>query len=451
MKIGKTHFTIPLLLALLLELILAFDLASQITEKQKYWVNIFPIGMKIYSFEIDPQNPNTIYASTYKGLFKSNNGGKLWIPINILDELTWGIVKINPVLPKTLFYGISQERGSGSIWKSEDGGVNWEDISAGIINNSVYDIAINPKSPEIIYVATGGGLFKTFNGGKTWGKIADAYSIFLNSERPDEIYTTLMYTRKGNFRFEDNSIRGLYYSINGGQSFELVNQQPVYMDLYGKEVYAEVYNPILNPHTVKEIFVNCWNNPVWHFLKSSDNCNTWIDISPKEFLGTDINLYGKKVDNYANLEVTSIGFDPNAKDIIFISTSIKKAEDLGPDQPDKIFKSIDGGMKWLPLPIPSQMNINNIKVPLQNTIYVSTDCGIYKTTNDGKDWELRSFGLPTKIGDRELKLVDTKSEVIYVGSNNGYWVSNNRGLSWEWNSFPLESFGKFSNTSILTI
>jgi photosystem II stability/assembly factor-like uncharacterized protein len=150
--------------------------------KQHRWINIFPIGTEIHSFAVDPKNTNKMYASTYRGLFISINGGKLWETLALFKSgmrAKGSIMVIDPASPSVLYWGISWGNGrENSLWKSKDGGMNWEDISAGVIKDKIYDIAVNPKNPQIIYVASEGGLYKTFNGGKTWGKLKEeTYSV----------------------------------------------------------------------------------------------------------------------------------------------------------------------------------------------------------------------------------------------------------------------------------
>ena len=448
----------------------AADPAKQtLGKKEGRWLNIFPIGTEIHSFAIDPQD-NRFYASTYKGLFRSVDGGNLWLPLFYslrLGELKSSIIKIDPSSPKTLYWAwkIKDRRETG-LFRSKDGGVSWDDISAGVIKDGIYDIALHPKIPEIIYVASEGGLYKTLNGGKTWGKIANStYSVFLNPERPDEIYTCLGCVKKGQFSFQDRNVIGLHRSTDGGQNFELVERQPEYTDFIHKYMdrrleekeCEEVYNPILNPHNTKEIFIKCWN---MHFVKSSDGGNSWLDISPKEFTGTETDLFGKKFDNYVKLQVSAVEFHPKEKDTIYVTTLGRgKNPKVGMygNEPDKVLKSMDGGKTWTPLSIPPQQNIRDITIPFPNTIYIATDYGVYKTTDDCKTWEPRSFGLPTRMERKGLMWVDTQTDSIYVGDNSGgfnepmgYWLSSDKGISWKWNSGPKEQFGWSGVNQIVT-
>ena len=409
----------------------AADPAKQtLGKKEGRWVNIFPIGTEIHSFAIDPQNEDTIYASTYKGLFKSVDGGKFWSPLSYphrFGKLNSSIIVIDPSSSKTLYWAWKiKDRQETGLLRSKDGGVSWDDISAGVVKDEVYDIAIHPKTPEIIYVASGGGLYKTLNGGKTWGKIAGiAYSVFLNPESPDEVYTSVKYGYG----------ISLFSSKDGGQNFDLIQLNT--LTRYGEakcdendEAFALLY-----PLDSKRMLVACNHGGGGQSIsKSSDGGKTWEFIHWEKFVPE------AKDEETAHIvrDIIDWLFHPKDKNVIYFVVKMKEFT-LGGDREwaDKILKSTDGGSTFTPLPSPPQLNIGQI-VALSDAIYVTTDYGIYKTTDDGKTWESRSFGLPVKMERKELMGVDTKTDSIYVGDDSGgfgepsgYWTSSDKGLSWE--------------------
>ena len=71
--------------------------------------------------------------------------------------------------------GYEDDRFAKGIFKSTDGGKSWNAISDGLSRNPatgqphyVKSITIHPTHPDIVWAATGGGLFKTVNGGGNW-------------------------------------------------------------------------------------------------------------------------------------------------------------------------------------------------------------------------------------------------------------------------------------------
>lgn len=387
--------------------------SDKIEEKkvEHRWVNIFPIGMEIYSLVVDPQNPDTIYASTYKGLFKSIDGGKLWNSLmTISEKFESSVIKLDPVDSKTLYWAKKMEEGEGEFWKiSKDGSV--EDISGGIIK-SVHDFAINPKSTNVIYLITGtNDLYKTLNGGKTWGKIGErARWLYLNPDSPDELYVCC--EEKGDTWSGVFSM--LKHSINGGQSFELV--APYKLDSEGKKERCRSWNVTYNGN---EMFAGCVPSGMGkedvNIIKSSDGGKTWDLIANKAF---SVNWNGHDWD-YDLIP------HPTDKNMLY-SILDNETEKI------KILKSTDGGKTWTPLPSSPAQKINSFKISPSNTIYVTTDQGIYKTADEGVNWQSASFGLPARIEDKKLISLDPKDNTIYMGTENGYWTSNDKGYSYKW-------------------
>jgi photosystem II stability/assembly factor-like uncharacterized protein len=173
---------------------------------------------------IDPQTPGTIYAGTwYRGMLKSIDGGASWTEINVglvsvyrgmpayisalaLDSknpqilyagvvsvgfgsylfksidagMTWNptalsgenalvsAVIIDSQIPGTVYvvtapYGSTARR----VWKSTDGGANWQDLSAGL-PSAAYTVAVDPKDSATIYAGTDLGVFRSADGGQSW-------------------------------------------------------------------------------------------------------------------------------------------------------------------------------------------------------------------------------------------------------------------------------------------
>jgi ligand-binding sensor domain-containing protein len=127
------------------------------------WVPIGPYGGSVHALVIKPQAPDTLYAGTDNGVFKSTNGGTNWTAINSgLTDTGVSALAIDPQTPDTLYAGTS----NGGVFKSTNGGMNWTAINTGLTNTHVNALAIDPQTPDILYAGTNGdGVFKSTNGG----------------------------------------------------------------------------------------------------------------------------------------------------------------------------------------------------------------------------------------------------------------------------------------------
>lgn len=415
----------------------ASDLAKQVSaERQQQWINIFPVGTSIQAVKFDPQNANILYAATHKGLLQSIDENT-WLPLKLFDagqEAESNIIAFNPIDAHIMYWGITWSSRwmakEGSLWISKDGGSTWGDIASGVIKSAVNGIVFKPFSSEVIYVATSngpgggyGGLYKTLNGGKTWGKLADeADSVFINPDQPSEVYATFEYI-SGYTKY-----KGLYHSIDEGLHFDLIKPTYSYTSTeenpfngkryaVNKEGRCENFHTILNPQNTNEMLGACYSQGWQTILKSVDGGNNWgfLDEQFRQFASGNLVKYWL--------------FDPENNDTIYFIIEENKWPKKGSK---KILKSEDDGRTWTELPIPATIynNITGI-YKRQNEIYITSNYGIFKTNDGGANWVPLNYGLPARIGDNKLLFIDHEG-TIYVGNGTGYWQSVDKGKSWQW-------------------
>jgi len=116
---------------------------------------------------IDRTSPNTVYATTLGGVFKSLDGGCSWNDINtgLSGAGYTTTLAIDPTNPSNLYLGRFYDR----IWRSVDGGESWSPVSEGLPYQTVTSIAIDPTNPDHLWVGISSvGAFETQDGGATW-------------------------------------------------------------------------------------------------------------------------------------------------------------------------------------------------------------------------------------------------------------------------------------------
>src|ERR1017187_7498815 len=99
---------------------------KSINANNQLWLSIFPWGEKIFEIQSDVRNPDTIYASTSHGLFKTSNAGMSWLPSFLIEatDLTFAQSKSSP---NVMYIGASFGQ-RGSLLKSTDGGGTWQPV-----------------------------------------------------------------------------------------------------------------------------------------------------------------------------------------------------------------------------------------------------------------------------------------------------------------------------------
>ncbi|GJM35967.1 MAG: hypothetical protein DHS20C18_49680 [Saprospiraceae bacterium] len=218
------------------------------------WENAGPInvGGRITDVEMHPSSLDIIYAATASGgIFKSEDQGVNWQPI--FDDalsLSIGDMDIAPSNADIIYVGTGEANGGGGslaydgvgVYKSTDAGDNWQHLGPENIG-SIGKIEIDPQDPDRVYVAAMGNLFgnnpergvyRTTDGGQNWENIlhlsdsTGAIDLAIHPLNPDTIYAvTWERIRRPNRRNYAGPTSGIYRSYDGGDTWtKLTNGLP---------------------------------------------------------------------------------------------------------------------------------------------------------------------------------------------------------------------------------
>lgn len=180
-QIENTDSTLPKILFVKLpNIMLQHDTTINFQVNKAEWKFLGLENERVIAIAIDPIDPNTIYAGTlydYSAgingkLFKSIDGGTTWDTLLIVGG--YREILIDPS-NHNIIYTVS-----GGITKSEDGGETWQPIVDGIridYERRVQSLAMNPKNTNALYAGTGGfyggTMYKSYDGGLHWNEIGD--------------------------------------------------------------------------------------------------------------------------------------------------------------------------------------------------------------------------------------------------------------------------------------
>ncbi|UCG27280.1 MAG: hypothetical protein JSV24_09925, partial [Bacteroidales bacterium] len=191
----------------------------------KSWKNM---GLKtsrhIGEILIDPRNSDVVYVAAEgsvwgpggeRGLYKTTDGGKTWEAVLTISEHT-GVsdMVMDPRDPDVIYAASHQRRRhvftkidggpESAIYKTTDGGKNWEKLRSGLPGGDVgaIGLAISPVNPDYVYAiieaaGSSGGFFRTVNRGATWEKMSSHVSgspqyyneLFCDPENVDKVYS----------------------------------------------------------------------------------------------------------------------------------------------------------------------------------------------------------------------------------------------------------------------
>jgi photosystem II stability/assembly factor-like uncharacterized protein len=152
----------------------------------------------------DPNHPQTVYAGTTEGLYRTTNGGEAW------SLLTGPEVIVNDVFVdpgNSDHVLLATDR--GGVLRSEDGGMSFTGSNEGFSSRQVTAYAADPEHPSTVYVGvvndkTTGGVFQSLNGGISWRQQSDGlggldvFSLTTNASG-----VLLAGTNRGIYRLQD--------------------------------------------------------------------------------------------------------------------------------------------------------------------------------------------------------------------------------------------------------
>jgi photosystem II stability/assembly factor-like uncharacterized protein len=114
---------------------------------------------------VDPYEPDTVYAATLEGLYKSTDAATSWVRIgqSLQDQMVFSMV-----LDRTR-KGVIYLGGREGIHQSEDGGNTWTTLNKGLATLNVRSLAQSATDPKLFYLGTNGsGLYCSKDAGETW-------------------------------------------------------------------------------------------------------------------------------------------------------------------------------------------------------------------------------------------------------------------------------------------
>ncbi len=328
----------------------------------------------------------------------------------------------SPSRPNEYYFGAT----GGGLWKTTDGGLTWRPVTDHQIHSSsVGAVAVSASNPDVVYlgmgetqlrgnIMQGDGVYKSTDAGKTWKHIglADTQSIArirIHPTNPDLVYVAALGHPYGR-----NAERGVFRSKDGGQSWQKV--------LYRDDRSGAV-DLVLDPRHPEVMFAALWdaNRTPWSLtsggpgsglFKSSDGGDHWTEITRNP--GLPAGVVGK-------IGVAVSGADSNRV------YAIVENENGG------VFVSDDAGATWKRSSEDRSLRqrafyYTRIYADPQakDTVYV-LNTGFYKSTDGGKTYRQ----LRPPHGDNHDLWIDPANPQRMINSNDGGAnVSLNGGQSW---------------------
>jgi photosystem II stability/assembly factor-like uncharacterized protein len=360
--------------------------------------------------------------------------------------------------PMVFYFGAT----GGGVWKTTDGGINWEPVTDGSVfgTGSVGAIGLSDSDPNVVYVGMGespirgnvshgDGVYKSTDAGKTWKRVGledtrQISRIRVHPKNPDIVYVAA----QGHV-WSPNADRGIFRSKDGGKTWQKV--------LFRSDK-AGACDLIMDPTNPSVLYAGFWEvyRKPWTLesggagsgiFKSTDGGDTWTEITRNQGLPRGM------------IGIVGITVSPANPERVW---AIVEAEDGG------VFRSDNGGRTWTKTN--EQRNLrqrawyySRIYADPKNpdTVYV-LNTGFYKSNDGGRTFT--SSGVPH--GDNHDLWIAPDDPLRMIESNDGGAnVSFNGGKSWSEqdqataqfyrvtldNDFPYHVYGAQQDNSTVRI
>src|ERR1043166_4360997 len=211
------------------------------------------MGGRVSDIAIDPRNPFIFYVGLgHGGVFKTNDNGVTFQPIfDKQPMLSIGALAVAPSDSDVVWIGTGEANDRNSsdwgdgVYRSTDSGETWENVGLKE-SRTIARIVVDPKKPEVAYVAALGnlwkdggerGLFKTTDAGKSWKLVLHALpphnaqtgcgDVVLDPANSQNVYAALYARQRTPWSFASgpsvtggDDVGGIFKSTAGGGTWK---------------------------------------------------------------------------------------------------------------------------------------------------------------------------------------------------------------------------------------
>lgn len=376
-----------------------------------------------------PSIPGTIYAGTTEGFWMSTNGGRSW-SLTTSRDLEVNSIAVHPDAPNRVFIGTNNY----GVMVSNDGGRNFVPTNNSFSSRFTYSITADVEQPDHLFATTlntsssGGFFFHSEDGGRTW---TQARGLDINRDSP---YTFLQDRVNPNLVYIGTN-RGLFKSIDRGVSWtqvvaaKPVRKAPVRRKAARRGVKKTVAVKPAAPVEKGPVLIPALSDTVKVLAFTSDD-------KAGILAGTDKGLY-RSYDLAKGWEKLSFGGGLDENIFAIHTTPLVPGTIWAGTSRDGVVVSTDDGKSW------SKLNASPDGIPISsiasdpkrpNYLYVGTIQAFYLSRDGGRTWNRRGGNLP--LGNFTSILIDPNdTDTVIISSalenDGGIYISEDAGMKWK--------------------
>lgn len=358
----------------------------------------------------------------------------------------------------TFYFGAT----GGGVWKTTDGGHHWKNVSDKYFGSTIGAVAVAPSDEQIVYVGEGentmrgnvseglGGVWRSDDAGRTWRNIGlkdgrHIIRLIVHPRNPDIVWAAVV-----GHLFGPNNERGVYKTTDGGKTWKrtlFVNEQTGASDLVldpsdPTVLYAGTWRVIRTPYSLES---GGEGSGLW---KSTDGGENWTSLAASK--GLPKGVWG----------IVGVAVAPSNPDKIYAIIENAKGG---------LYASADAGKTWT-----LQSSDNNIRQrawyytkvyvdPANEQVVYCPNVNFMRSRDGGKTFQ----SLRTPHGDHHDLWIDpADGNRMIVADDGGAQVSFDGGNQWSTymnqptaqiyrvstdNSFPYRILGAQQDNSTIRI
>lgn len=335
--------------------------------------------------------------------------------VDYFGEVTSGHIEaiaLDPRNSDVVYAGAS----GGGVWKSLDGGINWKPLTDDQAALDISTIAIDPNRPDTVYAATGfyyqaPGLIKSTDGGASWKSLpipetfptsrrnAPISSVAVSPINSNLVLAAFGYNGNGASFMNGNA--GVYRSLDGGESWS-----PVLLANSAHKVLFDPQNPNIAYAAVGFAFTA--NDPSGIY-KSIDSGATWTAVG-----SSTLPTHGSSTIHKFQLAIAAL-----RGSTLYASASDSQSL-VG------MYKSADGGQNWVRLSnVPEYCTVciwsNVIAVHPSNPdiVFVAGNDILVRSMDGGLTWSMAKANYIH--GDHHSLVFSPDGSLLYDGNDGGIY------------------------------
>ena len=412
-------------------------------------------------------NPNTVYGSIGNGFgfndgatwtVRSDDFGETWTVVSTHDYSQWQgwfshDVAIHPDDPNVITVG-----GIG-LWQSIDGGQNFLEIASNglgfpdppiegpdgpsnYIHSDIHDVIYHPSNPDILFIASDGGIHQSEDGGLSFASRNSGYQTvqFYNGTSSSQMDNKLFVggLQDNGTILYDGSLRwrrisggdGSWANINPMNDDDIIVSSQ-FLNIKRSEdsgkSFSNIRPPINNENTVF----------IAPFVRSTQDPSVLYAGRSTVYKSTDFGMNWTPTNGGRNLDgqngIMAMAISSNNPKVIYAATAPSRI--FGGTR-GQVFVSRNAGESWAritgPLPdrFPMDMAVDPFNPSIAYVVFSGFGTGhVYKTSDQGQTWNDITSNLPD-VPTNAIAIDPRSSDVIYIGNDLGAYITEDGGMTW---------------------